>query len=205
MKKALIVVDIQNDFISGGALPTKEGDKIIPVVNQLMDKFGLVAATQDWHPATHGSFASNHAGKTPGEVIELQGLQQILWPDHCVQESPGAEFAQGLNTDKFDKVFQKGTDPEIDSYSGFFDNGKKKDTGLNGYLSDQQIDTVYIVGLATDYCVKFTALDAIVCGYTTYVVKDATKAVNLSPDDYENTLEELENKGVKIVVSGEIA
>jgi len=202
--KALIIVDIQYDFLPGGTLAVQEGDHIIPIVNKLEEKFDVIVATQDWHPADHGSFASNHENKNPGELIKLRGLDQVLWPDHCVQHTRGAEFSKGLNTEKIQKTFQKGTDPSIDSYSGFFDNGKRKDTGLNDYLKSQGVDEVYIVGLATDYCVKFTALDADECGYKTFVVADATRAVNLQPGDGEKTLKEMSQKGIRIIKSSEL-
>lgn len=202
--KALIVVDIQNDFLPGGALAVSQGDKIIPIVNRLMPKFKLVIATQDWHPANHGSFASNHPGKKPGEIIDLFGLNQILWPDHCVQNSFGASFSADLDTGSITRVFQKGTDPQVDSYSGFYDNGKKKDTGLNQFLKGRHVDEVYVVGLATDYCVKYTAMDAAELGFRTYVISDATKAVNLHKDDSEKALREMHEKGISIIDSESI-
>jgi nicotinamidase/pyrazinamidase len=202
--KALIIVDIQNDFLPGGALAVADGDQVIPIVNKLIQQFDTVVATQDWHPSGHGSFASSHPGKKPGEVIDLRGLQQVLWPDHCVQGTNGAEFNTKLHQQHIQKVFQKGTDPEIDSYSGFFDNGKRKDTGLHDYLNSLGIKEVFVVGLATDYCVKFTALDATELGYKTTVVSDATRAVNLEKDDGAKALNEMQRNGVWIVDSGEL-
>ena len=202
--EALIVVDIQNDFLPGGALAVNHGDEIIPIVNELMEKFELVVATQDWHPAGHGSFASSHKEKKPGDIIELNGLQQILWPDHCIQGTKGAAFAPGLHTARFNKIIQKGTDPAIDSYSGFFDNGKKKDTGLHQYLQSENVDTTYIVGLATDYCVKYTALDSADLGYHTYVIADATRAVNLEDGDFEKALKEMKEKGIHIIQAADL-
>jgi len=202
--KALLVVDIQHDFLPGGSLAVKEGDKIIPIVNELMDKFDLIVATQDWHPSGHGSFASNHKGKKPGEQIVLNGLDQILWPDHCVQNSPGAEFSKELDVSKINHVIQKGTDIIIDSYSGFFDNGKKKDTGLHQFLQEKNVEMVFIVGLATDYCVKYTALDAAELGYRTFVIADATRAVNLQEGDFEKALDEMKSEGIGIFYSTEI-
>ena len=201
---ALIVIDIQNDFLPGGALAVKNGDQIIPIVNELMEKFELVVATQDWHPKEHGSFASNHPGKTPGEIIPLFGIDQILWPDHCVQESTGAEFSSKLNTGKFQTIIQKGTDILIDSYSGFFDNGKKKNTGLDAYLKEKMVESVFVVGLATDYCVKYTALDAAELGYRTFIIPDATKAVNLQEHDFEHAIDEIQSKGIGVINSSEI-
>jgi nicotinamidase/pyrazinamidase len=197
--EALIVVDIQNDFLPGGALAVNHGDEIIPFVNGLIDRFGLVVATQDWHPSNHGSFAANHKGKKPGEVIDLHGLPQIMWPVHCVQGSKGAEFASALHTSKFTKVFQKGTDSTIDSYSGLFDNGKRKSTGLGEYLKAEGIEKVTVVGLAADYCVKFTALDAKEFGFEVVLPVVGTRAVNLQPDDFEKALKELERAGVEVL------
>lgn len=202
--KALIIVDIQNDFLPGGALAVQHGDRIIPIVNRLIPEFELVIATQDWHPANHGSFASNHPGKKPGDTIDLFGLKQILWPDHCVQNSFGASLSEKLDTGSITRVFQKGTDPSIDSYSGFFDNGKKKDTGVNQFLKTKEVDVVYIAGLATDYCVKYTAMDAAELGFQTYVISDATRAVNLHEDDGKNALKEMHEKRISIVDSGSI-
>lgn len=196
--KALIIVDVQNDFLTGGALAVKEGDQIIPLINRLQSKFDLIVATQDWHPKDHGSFASNH-NKNPGDKIQLVGLEQILWPNHCVQGTPGADFAADLKVEKIDKVFRKGTDKDIDSYSGFFDNGHKKSTGLGDYLKEKGVIEVYVVGLATDYCVKFTALDAVSLGYKTYLIIDACKGVNLKTGDVEHAIEEMQKAGVAIV------
>ncbi len=201
--KSLIVVDIQNDFLPEGALAVDKGDEIIPVVNDLMKQFKMVVATQDWHPANHGSFASNYRGKKPGETIVLNGLDQILWPDHCIQETYGAEFGALLNCERFTRIFQKGTDPGVDSYSGFFDNGKKIDTGLGNFLKSSGINEVYVVGLATDYCVKYTALDAAALGFKTTVIADATRAVNLQEGDYNRALKEMERNGVIITRSGD--
>lgn len=176
--RALICVDIQNDFCPGGSLEVREGDQVIPVANKLMEHFDLVVATQDWHPANHKSFAAMHPWRYPGDVIDLNGLQQILWPIHCVQGSFGAEFAPGLNADAFEKVFVKGTDTEIDSYSGFFDNGHRKSTGLADYLRGKEITSVYLAGLAGDICVWFTALDAAEAGFQTTMVSDACRGLD---------------------------
>ncbi len=197
---ALIVVDMQNDFLPGGALAVKEGDVIVPLVNKLMEQFNLVVATQDWHPADHGSFAANHH-KTPGEIIELSGLAQILWPVHCVQRTSGADFAPGLHINKFQQVFQKGTDPNYDSYSGFYDNGHRKSTGLGDYLKTQGVTQVFVCGLATDYCVKFTALDAVAMGFRTTLIADAARGVNLQPGDVDHAIAEMRNAGIQIIES----
>ena len=203
--KALVVVDIQNDFLPGGALAVSQGDTIIPVVNELMNAFDLVVATQDWHPADHESFASNHHGKKIGDIIDLHGLDQVLWPDHCIQHTNGAAFAGALNTSLIKRTFRKGTDSRVDSYSGFFDNGKKHDTGLCSYLKDYQVNEVFIVGLATDYCVKFTALDAASLGFKTTVILDAVRAVNLQPTDQELAIQTMNQAGIKTINSHEIA
>lgn len=196
MKQALIVVDIQNDFLPGGKLPVPDGDKIIPEVNKLITQFEIVIATQDWHPPNHISFADNHPGKKPGDKIIVEGTEQILWTPHCVQNTDGAKFAKGLIVDKFTHIIQKGTDPMIDSYSGFFDNARKKDTGLHKLLQNLNIKEIFIVGLATDYCVKFTALDAASLGYKTHVITEACRGVNLNPDDVEKSLREMKSHGI---------
>lgn len=198
-QEALIVVDIQNDFLAGGALAVSRGNEIIPFVNSLMEKYDLVVATQDWHPADHGSFAANHAGKKPGEIIDLHGLQQILWPVHCVQDSRGAEFAAALHSHRFHQVFRKGTDPAIDSYSGFYDNGHRKSTGLGDYLKREGVKKVTVVGLAADYCVKFTALDALKEGLEVELPAEGTRAVNLQPGDFERAIKEMAEAGVRVV------
>jgi nicotinamidase/pyrazinamidase len=202
--KALIITDIQNDFCPGGALAIREGDSIVPLVNQLQKRFDLVVATRDWHPAGHGSFAANHPDKKVGEVADLNGLPQILWPVHCVENTSGADFHPRLDRQRIDRVFHKGTDPDIDSYSAFFDNGHRKATGLGEYLKEQGIDEVYLCGLATDYCVKFTALDAVELGFKTYVIEDACRGVNLKPGDVERAIEEMRVKGVEILTSNRV-
>lgn len=202
--KALILVDIQNDFLPGGALAVPEGDAVIPVANKLQAAFPLVVATQDWHPANHGSFAASHPGKKVFEQIDLNGLPQTLWPVHCVQNTPGATLAASLKQDRIAKVFQKGTDPGIDSYSGFFDNGHRKSTGLGEWLKQKSATEVFVCGLATDYCVKFTALDAVQFGFKTHLVEDASRGVNLRPDDVTNAIAEMERAGVVIVQSADI-
>ena len=202
--KALIVVDVQNDFLPGGALAVTDGDQVIPVANALMAKFDLVVATQDWHPADHASFASRHRGRRAGEVIDLNGLPQVLWPDHCVQGTAGAVFAPGLEAERFEAVFHKGVDAGIDSYSGFFDNGRRQATGLGDYLRGKGVDDVTIVGLATDYCVKFTALDAVELGFATRVVLDGCRGVELSPGDVEKAVAAMKAAGVEVTSSDQL-
>jgi len=201
---ALILVDIQNDFIPGGALAVPNGDEIVPVANRLQAKFDLIVATQDWHPPKHSSFAASHLGKNSGDWIELDGLRQILWPVHCVQGTLGADFAPGLNQSRWAKVIFKGTDPVIDSYSGFYDNGHRKTTGLGAYFWELGVNRVYVLGLASDYCVKFTALDACGLGFETWVVKDACRGVDLNTGDVRRAMNELTNAGVRLVSSHEM-
>jgi nicotinamidase/pyrazinamidase len=202
--KCLILVDLQNDFLPGGALAVPDGDAIIPVVNQLQPLFPLVLATQDWHPPNHGSFAANHPGKKVFEQIELNGLPQTLWPAHCVQNTKGAELAAALNRQRIARVFPKGTDAGIDSYSGFFDNGHRKSTGLGEWLQAQDVTEAFVCGLATDYCVKFTALDAAQMGFKTHLVEDASRGVNLQPHDVKNAIEEMKRAGITVVRSTEL-
>ena len=202
--KALLIIDIQNDFLPGGSLAVPEGDQIIPIVNELISCYDLVVATQDFHPADHRSFASNHAGRQSGEVVQVNGLEQILWPDHCVQGTAGAAFAGALNMDGIDQVFQKGTDPQIDSYSGFFDNGHLKSTGLAEFLDAKGVTEVHLVGLATDYCVKFTALDAISEGVRTSIILDACRGVNLQPGDVDEAIAFMGENGAKLMMSTDI-
>lgn len=196
---ALIIVDIQNDFIPGGKLAVPLGDQIIPLVNSLQNAFSLVVATQDWHPGGHKSFASNHVGQKPFEKIILHGLEQVLWPDHCIQGSAGAEFHNKLNMNNVEGIFRKGMDTEIDSYSGFFDNGYKKSTGLAGYLRERKVQKVYVCGLAADYCVAYTAKDALKENFETYVVEDATRAID--PKGFEKAKDEIVSSGGQFIKS----
>lgn len=197
--RALILVDIQNDFLPGGPLAVPHGHEIVPVVNRLMPAFDLVVATKDWHPADHGSFASRHPGRKVGELIEHNGLPQILWPDHCIENTHGASFADGLDAGRIDRVFHKGVDAGIDSYSGFFDNGRRRATGLAEYLRKQNADELFIAGLATDYCVKATAIDARQHGFDTKLILDAVRGVDLKPGDCQRALEEMQTAGVRLV------
>ncbi len=196
---ALLLIDIQNDFMPGGALAVPGGDEVIPVVNALMPQFELVIATQDWHPADHGSFAANHPGKTVFEQTELDGLPQTLWPVHCVQNTGGALFAPGLDTRRIARVFTKGLNPQIDSYSGLFDNGHRASTGLAEWLRAQGVAHLTVAGVATDYCVKFTVLDALGQGFAVAVVDAACRGVNLRAGDAERAIEEMRARGAVIV------
>lgn len=176
--KALLLIDIQNDFVAGGALAVPDGDAIIGVVNSLLHLFPLVVATQDWHPPGHHSFASTHPGHALYSQIDLDGLPQVLWPDHCVQGTFGAELHPALDTRRVEAIFRKGMNPDIDSYSGFYDNGHRKSTGLADYLRGKGVTDVYLAGLAGDYCVYYTAKDAVAAGFTTHVIEDATRSIS---------------------------
>lgn len=199
---ALILVDIQNDFLPGGSLAVPRGDEIIPVANRLQERFGLVVATQDWHPAGHGSFASSHPGKNVYETILLGGVEQILWPDHCVQGSRGAEFARALDMNRVEVIIRKGTDPAIDSYSAFFDNARRKSTGLEGYLKQRGVGRVFLAGLAADFCVSSSLLDALSFGFAAALVEDATRAI--SEEGFRSAEKEILAKGGTIRLSHEI-
>lgn len=199
--RALIVVDVQHDFMPTGRLPVPDGDAVVEVANRLMPAFDVVVATQDWHPADHGSFASRHAGRSPGEIATLSGREQVLWPDHCVQGTAGAALHSSLDVGHIDRVFRKGDDPTVDSYSGFYDNDHARSTGLAEWLRACGVDTVVVLGLATDYCVRFTALDARAEGFETVVVEDGCRGVELSPGDVEAALDEMRRAGVRVVKS----
>ncbi|MEQ9257831.1 MAG: bifunctional nicotinamidase/pyrazinamidase [Roseovarius sp.] len=180
MTHALIVIDMQNDFCPGGALAVAGGDAIVPGINALMaEERGAVVLTQDWHPAGHSSFASSHAGKSPFETTEMPYGTQVLWPDHCVQGSEGAAFHAGLDTTRAEMIVRKGYNPAIDSYSAFFENDHETPTGLHGYLQTRGISTLTMVGLATDFCVNFSAVDAAKLGYEVTVRTDLCRAIDL--------------------------
>jgi nicotinamidase/pyrazinamidase len=205
MNSALILVDIQNDFLPEGALAVREGDQVIGVANALTPsgRFDLIVATQDWHPRDHASFAANHPGKRIGDVIDLDGLPQVLWPVHCVQGTAGADLAPALERSRIDRVFQKGTDRCIDSYSGLYDNGHRRSTGLGEFLRDQGVSDVYVMGLATDYCVKFTALDAAAKGFKTHLIEDGCRGVDLKSGDVARAIEDMRRRGIEIIRSQE--
>ena len=198
---ALIIVDVQNDFLPGGPLAVPDGDAVVPVINRIAGRFGLVVATQDWHPPDHGSFAASHPGRRPGERIGLAGLDQVLWPTHCVRGTPGAALATDLSGDRIEAIFRKGTDPAVDSYSGLFDNGHRKRTGLADYLRGRGVTSVAVCGLATDYCVKFTALDAAAEGFAVTLVDDATRGVDLRPGDVAAAVARMRSAGVRVTAA----
>lgn len=197
--KTLILIDIQNDFLPGGALAVPEGDLIVPVVNARMPEFELVVATQDWHPADHGSFAVNHPGQAVYGQGELNGLPQTFWPAHCVRNTGGALFAPGLRTARIDRVFPKGMDAGIDSYSGFFDNGHRASTGMGEWLRAAGATELWVAGLATDYCVKFTVLDALREGFAVKVLEAACRGVELAAGDCARAFEEMRAAGAVIL------
>lgn len=201
--KALLIVDLQNDFCPGGALAVPGGDQIVPTVNKLVNVFDAVIQTQDWHPAGHSSFASSHDGKEPYDTVEVDYGEQVLWPDHCVQGSMGAEFHPELNTLKTQVVIRKGFRKEIDSYSTFFENDQKTTTGLTGYLKQRGITDLYTVGLATDFCVKWSVLDGIDEGFNMHIVKDAVKGIDLN-GSLDAAWDEMKEKGVNIVTSDDL-
>ena len=199
-----MLVDLQNDFMPFGSLPVARGDEVVPLANALMPRFEIVIASQDWHPADHGSFASNHPGASPGDVGELRGRPQVLWPDHCVQNTPGASFHSGLDVAGIQYVVHKGTDKTIDSYSVFYDNHHLKATGLEAYLTARKVTDITIMGLATDYCVKFSVADAIEVGFRVTVVTDGCRAVDLMPSDGKRAFDEMSDWGAQLVTSDEL-
>ena len=202
--KVLLIVDLQNDFLPGGSMPVLQGASVIPLANQLEGCFKLVVATQDWHPANHKSFASNHPGRQPGEVVVLKKRPQLLWPAHCIQSTRGSELTPALMMNRVNKVLRKGTDAEIDGLSAFFDDGQARPTGLYEYLKDKKVKEVYVMGLGTDYCVKATALDAVALGFKTFLVEDACRGWNRHPDDSMKAIEEMRVAGVTLIQSREL-
>jgi len=202
--RALLVVDVQYDFLPGGALAVPAGDAVLPVIAAIAPRYDCVLATQDWHPPDHGSFAANHPGRAPGDTIDLAGRPQVLWPVHCVQGTRGAELHEELARLEVARVFRKGVDRDIDSYSGFFDNGRGRATGLGDDLRARGATAVDVVGLATEYCVKFTALDAVAEGFDTRVVLDACRGIERNPGDVARAVEELRKAGVGVLTSGDL-
>jgi nicotinamidase/pyrazinamidase len=202
--RALVLVDLQYDFMPGGALAVANGDETVPVAVRLMKRFDTVIATQDWHPRDHASFAANNPGKQVGELSELGGLPQVMWPVHCVQGSRGAELHDALERPKITAVFRKGIDPGVDSYSGFYDNGHVKATGLGDWLKQKKITRLYVLGLATDYCVKFTVLDGLSLGFEVYLIEDGCRAVNLQPSDGDRAIAQMREAGATIIKSDAI-
>lgn len=201
----LLLIDLQNDFMPGGPLPVPGGDAVIPVANRLASRFQHVLCSQDWHPCNHGSFASQHPGREPGEIVDLDGVRQILWPDHCVQDSLGADFHRDLDRGLLHTVFRKGVDRNLDSYSAFFDNDHRRSTGLGEHLRSIGVESVWLMGLATEYCVKFSALDAAGLGFRTAVIPDGCRGIDLKPGDIDRAWQELRDAGVRLVTEGAIS
>jgi nicotinamidase/pyrazinamidase len=202
--RALVLVDLQYDFLPGGALQVAHGDDTLAVARRMIRRFDIVVATQDWHPRDHGSFAANHPGSEPYQVIDLNGLPQTLWPVHCVQGSRGAELHDSLDRGRITNVFRKGTDPSVDSYSGFHDNGRRKSTGMAEWLHERGVTELYVLGLATDYCVKFTAMDGRTDGFDVWLIEDGCRGVELAPGDGDKAIAAMRAAGVTIVQSGDI-
>ena len=203
-KRALLLIDLQNDFVEGGALAVPAGREVIEVANRLMPHFEMVVATLDWHPQNHRSFASCNEGVQLYENFLLNGLPQTAWPDHCIAHTTGADFVKGLNLSGVHHIVHKGTDAEIDSYSGFYDNGHRKSTGLADYLRSAQVSDVFIMGLATDYCVLFTALDAVREGFRTFVITDGCRGVGIRPDDIAKAFQSMREAGAELIESSEV-
>ncbi|WP_455382456.1 bifunctional nicotinamidase/pyrazinamidase [Salinispira pacifica] len=200
-KRALLVIDVQNDFCPGGSLAVKEGDRVVPVINRLMSLFPLVVATRDWHPEGHISFASRHAGRKPGEAVKVDGVDQMLWPDHCVKASAGAQFHPDLDQRPVNLILNKGTRKELDSYSAFFENDRTTATGLESYLRGLGFSEVYICGLAEDVCVFFSATDARRLDFRTYVIADAVRGVDMPGGALASARKQMESDGVIYVTS----
>lgn len=201
--KTLIIVDVQNDFCPGGALEVPAGDTIVPNINNISNQFDAIIQTQDWHPGAHSSFASSHAGKSPFETIEMPYGTQVLWPDHCVRESKGAEFHPDLHTGKTELIIRKGFRKEIDSYSAFFENDQKTPTGLHGYLKERGLNELYFCGLATDFCVKWSVTDACKLGYKSFVLTDAIKGIDID-GSVNAAIEEMKNSGAELITSRDL-
>lgn len=200
--KTLLIIDVQNDFMPGGALAVPDADKIVPIINSIQHKFDLVVAAQDWHPENHISFASNHEGKSVFDVIEIHGKPQTLWPNHCVQGTEGATFHPDLNTQKLEAIFRKGTDKNIDSYSAFFDNGHVKSTGLTGYLKEKGVTQLFLCGLAADICVYFSTFDAFNEGFECFFIEDASQPLDMKA--FQEIKMKMKLMGIQIISSAEI-
>ena len=202
--KALIIIDVQNDFCKGGYLEVKDGDEVVPIINTISNKFNKVVATQDWHPKNHLSFAVNNENVKPLDIIELDGIMQVMWPVHCVQGTNGANFHPDLNTNNIDLIIRKGTNYRLDSYSAFLENDHKTKTGLDSYLKGLGINELYFAGLATDYCVYFSVMDAIEFGFKTNLIIDACRGVDFPENNVERSLNLMKVAGVNIINSGQI-
>jgi len=195
--KTLVIIDVQNDFLKNGSLEVPSGNEVIEPINQIMKNYELVVGTKDWHPLNHVSFASNHPGKKIGDVIKVDDLDQVLWPEHCVQKSKGSDFPETLNYEKINKIFCKGINSQIDSYSGFYDNAKIRSTGLSDYLKAKNVTSIDFVGLVTEYCVKFSVLDSIEENFKTRVILKGIKGINI--EETNKALNEMKSKGVDLL------
>lgn len=200
---ALLIVDVQNDFCPGGALEVPDGDEVVPVINRLSKHFDNVIQTQDWHPDGHSSFASSHPGKEPFSTAEMPYGEQVLWPDHCVQGSEGAEFHPDLLTARSQLIVRKGFRKEIDSYSAFYENDDQTTTGLAGYLREREIDHLYACGLATDFCVKWSVIDGLKEGFKVTVIEDAVKGIDME-GSVTKAWQEMEEAGARHITSGKL-
>lgn len=200
--KTLVLIDVQNDFMPGGPLEVPEGNLIIPVINNCLGYFDLVVATQDWHPKNHKSFASDHLNKKPFDRIILNGIHQTLWPDHCIQGTKGAELHMDIHSERIAAIFRKGMDTEVDSYSGFYDNNHQLSTGLSGYLKEKGVSEIYFCGLAADICVYYSILDAVLEGFSSTLIEDASRP--LYPEKFDDIKCEIAKQGVLIVTSEDI-
>ena len=200
----LLVTDVQNDFCPGGSLAVNEGDKVVPVINRVIRYFPRIVATQDWHPRDHISFAANHPGRSVHDVVEVDSMKQVLWPVHCVQGTAGADFHPALNTETFGLILHKGMNPRIDSYSTFMENDKQTATGLEGYLKGLRIERVYLCGLATDYCVFYSALDAVDMGFKTHVILDACRGVDVPDGNVAQSVKTMEERGIIMTHSADL-
>ncbi len=199
--RALVIVDLQNDFMPEGALGVPEADRIVPLINRLIGKFDIVVASQDYHPCNHCSLISNHPGRRVRESVVINGLSQIIWPDHCIEGTYGSRLVEKLDQSRLARVFHKGTHPEYDSYSCFFDNGHFYSTGLDDFLRQAGADQIYLCGLTIDYCVKYSAIDAVACGFDTYVILDACRGIDMIPGDLHNAITEMVAAGVRIITA----
>lgn len=202
--RALLVIDVQNDFCPGGSLEVPEGDAIVPVINRLLPRFGVVVATQDWHPADHVSFASSHPDTRPFDVIDYDGISQTLWPDHCVAGTPGAELHPELEARRLDLILRKGSRRELDSYSAFSENDRRTATGLAGYLRERGVRELCLTGLAADVCVYFSAMDAVRLGFSVALVEEATRGIDAPPGSLAERMDEMRAAGVRLLRAEEV-
>jgi nicotinamidase/pyrazinamidase len=200
----LLVVDVQNDFCPGGSLAVESGDEVVSVINRIMPGFSRVVATQDWHPPDHVSFASSHPGRKPLDVVDARGIEQVLWPNHCIQGTRGAELNPRLETTRIGLLLRKGMSRELDSYSAFFENDRRTDTGLRHYLKGMKLRELFVCGLATDYCVRASALDAARLGFRVTLVTDACRGVDYPQGSVEKALTAMRKAGVRMIESTEL-